>query len=110
MSIFFRHCPIDSHTCSDRKCLGEPRDPDVCPKAAPSTATTIDVSKGTVPDYFGQDVGDICLKDKIGGPSGPPGPRGATGPAGYSHRGLLYHFNDDGAWFTLHSAPDFIDP
>jgi hypothetical protein len=30
MSVFFRQCPIDQHTCADRKCLGEPRTED-CP-------------------------------------------------------------------------------
>jgi len=81
MSTFWRFCPLDSSTCSNRACLGEPRDPGRCPKEAPSTATTIDVSKSSVPDYSGKDVGDICLK-----------------------RGLLYNFTEAGsdiAWFTL---------
>jgi hypothetical protein len=25
MSVFFRMCPIDQHTCAERACLGEPR-------------------------------------------------------------------------------------
>jgi hypothetical protein len=39
MSIFFRLCPDDSHTCIDRRCLGGTRDDAVCPLFVPTPAT-----------------------------------------------------------------------
>lgn len=39
MSIFFRQCPIDQHTCAERACLGEPRTED-CPLAAIANINT----------------------------------------------------------------------
>ena len=143
MSVFFRLCPIDSHTCTLRECRTAALEDDQCPKAgfschemennyheAMSSRKDMDTSTGnvfskediekmkghrpvghrplgpidqrhhnqhgrtapdyfhkqaqtpgSVPDYFNQNVDDVCLK-----------------------RGLLYNFTEAGkdiAWFTL---------
>ena len=39
MSVFFRLCPADCHTCADRECLINPRDPERCPKQIDNPAT-----------------------------------------------------------------------
>lgn len=40
MSIFYRICPHDAHTCAERGCLTPGYDESTCPKAQPELAAT----------------------------------------------------------------------